>query len=257
MKLIGFKKSSEGTYYFGRYPHLYFEVVESADPLYKEICETEIVKAGDFAKIVENVFLDCLSEVAVMKENEGSIITLEPRPFLPPFVPSGKLCIEILPYGGSQYADLPCLSMEPPQYIQVRNVFIIAKSYDAELIKRIADLVHAVYDTGTLDNKNVQEKALKLFLFEEKTEPVKWNVGYIPTKDISKKTIHLYLKRIPDSITVDYALYLSYVIFTAFGKLYIGNLPTRYIVNPGESEEITEEKFDVITVRNVNSFNVK
>ncbi len=79
---------------------------------------------------------------------------------------------------------------------------------------------------------------------------------YLPGTS-SKKTIHPYLKRIPDSITVDYEFYLSYVIFTAFGKLYIGNLPTRYIVNPGESEEITEERFDVITVSNVNSFNIK
>jgi hypothetical protein len=256
MKLIGFKKSSERTYYFGRYPHLYVEVVESASPLYKEICETEIIKAGDFVKIVENVFLDCLSEAAVMKENEGEIITLESRPFLPPFVPSGKLCIEISPFAEGEYADLACLSMEPPQYIQSGNVFIIAKSYDAELIKRIADLVHAVYDTGNLDNKNVQEKALKLFLFQEKTEPGEWNVGYIPTRDISKKTIRLYSNRIPDSITVDYIFFLSYVIFRAFGKLYIGNLPTRYIVNPGEPEHLGEG-FDVITVRNVNSFNVK
>jgi hypothetical protein len=64
------------------------------------------------------------------------------------------------------------------------------------------------------------------------------------------------LKRIPDSITVDYEFYLSYVIFRAFGKLYIGNLPARYIVNPGEPEHLGEG-FYAITVRNVNSFNVK
>jgi len=256
MKLIGFKKSSERTYYFGQYPHLYVEVVENPDPLYKEICETEIVKAGDFVKIVENVFLDCLSEVAVMKENEGSIINLDFMPFILPSASSGKLCIEIQPFGEGEYADLACLGMKPPQYIQSGKVIIATKSYDAELIKHIADLVHAVYKAGTLDNKNVQEKALKLFLFEEKTEPTEWRVGYIPTRDISKKTIHLYSNRIPDSITVDYALFLSYVIFRAFGKLYVGNLPFRYIVNPGESEHLGEG-FYAITVGNVNSFNVK
>jgi len=47
MKLVGFKKSSERTYYFGRYPHLYVEVVENPSPLSKELCETEIVKAAD------------------------------------------------------------------------------------------------------------------------------------------------------------------------------------------------------------------
>ncbi len=217
MKLIGFKKGSEQAYYFGRYPHLYVEVVENTDPLNKEICETEIVKAGDFVKIVENVFIGCLVEAAVMSGSEVTIINLEFRPLILPSASSGHLCIEIQPYAEGEYADLVCLGMEPPQYIQSEKIFIITKSYDAELIKHIADLVQATYKTGTLDNKNVQEKALKLFLFEEKTEHAKWNVGYIPTKDFSKKTIHLYSNRIPDSITVDYALYLSYVIFRAFG----------------------------------------
>jgi hypothetical protein len=255
MKLIGFKKGSEQAYYFGRYPRLYVEVIESTEPLSKELCETEIIKAGDFVKIVENVFIGCLDEAAVMSESEGPIINLEFRPFLPPFVPSGKLCVEIQPYGASMYADIPCLSMQPPQYIQAGKAFIATKSYDEELIKHIADLVRAVYSTGTLDNKNVQEKALKLFLFEEKTEPAKWSVGYIPTSEIGKKTIHLYFNRIPDSITVDYAFYLSYVIFKAFGKIYIGNIPDRYIVNPGESEQLGYG-YSKIRIKNLNSFNI-
>jgi len=257
MKLNRFKEGLEQAYYFGQYPHRYVEVVENADPLNKELCEMEIINAGDFVKIVENVFIGCLNNATVISD-EHALINLEHKPFLPPFVSSissGKLCIEIQPHGVSEYADMPCLSMRPPQYIQTGKVIITTKSYDEELIKHIADLVRAVYNANTLNHKNVQEKALKLFLLEEKTEPTRWSIGYIPTKYINKKTIHLHSNRIPDSITVDYTIFLSFVIFRAFSKLYVGDLPFRYMVNPGEPEHLGEG-FYAIKVENINSFNI-
>jgi len=257
MKLNRFKKGSEQAYYFGQYPHRYFEVVENINPLNKELCEMEMINAGDFVKIVENVFIGCLDEAAVVTD-EHALINLVYKPFLPPFISSissGKLCVEIQPHAVSEYADISCLSMRPPQYIQTGKVIITTKSYDEELIKHIADLVRAVYNAGTLNDKNVQEKALKLFLLEQKTEPDRWSVGYIPTKYINKKTIPLHSNRIPDSITVDYTIFLSFVIFRAFSKLYVGNLPFRYMVNPGEPEHLGEG-FYVIKVENINSFNI-
>jgi len=223
-------------YRFGDYHSRYVEVVRN------EECGKEGF-VFNFDKVVEETFTGCNSEVAVMRGGR-TLLSLEYRPFI-----SRKLCVEIKPYGESEYSYIACLGEKKPQYVEGKNSFIITESYDEGLIVRIADLFHAVYNLGTLEDKVVQRNALDLFLFEL---PSIWDTGYIPIEEINKKTVHLYRKERRDSIVVNYAFFLSFVIIKVLGKIYIGNLPFSYVVNPGESQHLGE--LDRITVKNINSF---
>ncbi|MFP3347587.1 MAG: hypothetical protein RXR17_09190 [Sulfolobaceae archaeon] len=251
LRLNGFSTNLESTYYFGNYPHIYVEVKENAKN--EQLCKTETIDAFDFPKLVENLFTGCLDEASVMRDGH-TLLNLEYRPFILPTTTSGRLCVEIQPYAEGEYADIACLGVEPLDYIQTGKTTIITESYDEGLIKRIASLMEAVYNAGSLNDKNVRKNALKLFLFQQRSEKLSiWNVGYIPIRDLSKKTVHIYSDKIPDSVAVEYEFFLAYVIFNAFGRIYIGNLPFNYIVNPGEPQHLGED-FDVVKVINVSTF---
>jgi hypothetical protein len=226
-------------YRVGDYPHLYVEIDKS------EECGRGFV---DFYKIVEETFTGCLKEVVIMREGY-TLLSLEYRPLSK----SGRLCIEIQPYGEAEYAYIACLGEKKPQYIEDRSLFIITESYDEGLISRIGNFLYSVYSFGTLEGRVVKRNALDLFLYEEKNLPNMWEDGYIRYEEMGKKSVRLYRRKRKGSIPVKYAVFLSYVVFRVFDGLCIGNLPFNYVVNPGEPQHLSE--LDRIVVKNIISFN--
>lgn len=176
-----------------------------------------------------------------------TLLSLEYRPFILPS--SGRLCIEIQPYGEGEYAYIACLGEKSPRYAEDRNLFIVRESYDEGLINRITDFVRSVYNFGTLSHRVVQRSALDLFLYDS---PNVWDVGYILHEEVGKKSVRLYKRRRKGSIRVKYAVFLSYVVLKVFDRLYVGNLPFHYVVNPGEPQHLGE--LDRVIVKNITFF---